>query len=196
MKTAQAKYGSDVTKEDVFYYIYGYLHSPDYRQAFADDLKLSLPRISFVPERKDFDAFVKAGRELADLHLNYEQIAPPTGVTVNGQADVHDILVNPDLCRVTKMKLLPAEGKLVYNQYLTVEHIPAEAFEYVVNGRTALGWLVDQYQYKVDKDSGIINDPNEFAGGPYILKLVLSIIGVSVKTVEIVKKLPHLEFTH
>ena len=190
------KYGPDVTKEDIFYYTYGYLHSPDYRQAFANDLKLSLPRIGFVPERKDFDAFVKAGRELAGLHLNYEQIAPPTGVTVNGQADVHDILVNPDLCRVTKMKLLPAEGKLVYNQYLTVEHIPAEAFEYVVNGRTALGWLVDQYQYKVDKDSGIINDPNEFAGGPYILKLVLSIIGVSVKTVEIVKKLPYLEFTH
>ena len=90
------------------------------------------------------------------------------------------------------MKLIPEEGKLIYNQFLTIENIPEEVFSYVVNGRSALGWLVDQYQYKKDKDSGIVNDPNEYAGGDYILKLVLSIIGVSVETMRIVRGLPKL----
>ena len=94
------------------------------------------------------------------------------------------------------MKLMPEERTLVYNQYLTIENIPGEAFEYTVNGRSALGWIVDRYQYKKDKDSGIIDDPNEYAGGRYILNLILSVIGVSVKTMEIVNSLPSLNLSN
>ena len=86
------------------------------------------------------------------------------------------------------------ERKLIYNQYITIENIPEEAFQYIINGRTALGWLVDQYQYSVDKYSRIVSDPNEYAGSTYILKLVLSVMGVSAKTAEIVERLPKLDF--
>jgi len=192
LEEAVKKYGSDVTKEDIFYYVYGYLHSPEYREAFSDDLKLSLPKIELVDSKDDFDAFSKAGRNLAELHTNYENLNPPESVKISGYIDVQDILKNESICKVTKMRLYPEDRKVVYNQYITVENIPEEAFEYIVNGRSAIGWIVDQYQYKVDKDSGIVNDPNEYAGGSYILRLLLSVITVSVRTMEIVKSLPRL----
>jgi predicted helicase len=194
LNLARQKYGSDVTKEDIFYYVYGYLHHPEYREAFGEDLKLSLPRIDFVETLNDFRIFSQAGRDLAELHLSYENVKAPDTVKISGVLKIEELLNDPKLCQVTKMKILPEERKIIYNQYVTIENIPSEAFEYKVNGRSALGWLVDQYQYSVDKESGIINDPNEFDGGSYVLNLVLSIIGVSVKTVEIVKGLPHLGF--
>ncbi len=194
LNMAREKYGSGISKDDIFYYVYGYLHSSDYRKLFSDDLKLSLPRIDFVSNLDDFFAFSNAGRELANLHLNYENITPPDKLTISGILNADEALSNSKLCRVNKMKLIPEERKLVYNQYITIGNIPEEAFEYVVNGRSALGWLVEQYQYSVDKDSGIVNDPNEYAGGEYILKLVLSVIGVSVKTMEIIKNLPSLSY--
>jgi predicted helicase len=194
LKTARSKYGPGVTKEDIFYYVYCYLHSPEYRAAFSDDLKLSLPKIDFVDSPEDFKRFVQAGKDLADIHLNYEDVEPPRTVKLSGDLSIEDTIKNPDICHVKKMKLVPEEGKLIYNQYITIENIPEEAFEYTVNGRTALGWLVDQYQYSVDKGSQIVNDPNEYADSTYILKLVLSVIGVSVKTMDIVKNLPKLSF--
>jgi len=192
LEEAVKKYGSDVTKEDIFYYVYGYLHSPEYREAFSDDLKLSLPKIGLVDSKDDFDAFSKAGMDLAELHTNYENLDPLESVKISGDIDVQDILKNESICKVTKMRLYQEDKKVVYNQYVTVENIPEEAFEYIVNGRSAIGWIVDQYQYKVDKDSGIVNDPNEYAGGSYILRLLLSVITVSVRTIEIVKNLPRL----
>jgi predicted helicase len=194
LNLAGSKYGPTVTKEDIFYYIYGYLHSPEYRKTFSDDLKLSLPKIDFVLDKNDFDAFVKAGRDLADLHLNYEDREPPEYVKLSGNMDIHSILAKEDICKVKKMRVYPDEHKVVYNEHITVENIPEEAFQYIVNGRSAIGWLADQYQYSVDKDSGIVNDPNEYAGGSYVLKLLLSIITVSVETVKIVNGLPKLNF--
>lgn len=192
--TARKKYGQDITKEDIFYYVYGYLHSPEYREAFSDDLKLSLPRIDLVESKEDFLAFSKAGRELAELHLNYENLDPPEPVRIRGEVNIKEVLEREDICKVRKMRLYPEERKVVYNEYITVENIPEEAFQYTVNGRSAIGWVVDQYQYSVDKASGIVNDPNEYAGGTYVLKLLLSVITVSVKTMEIVGKLPKLHF--
>ena len=194
LNLARSKYGPTVTKEDIFYYVYGYLHSPEYRKTFSDDLKLSLPKIDFVPDKNVFEDFVKAGRDLADLHLNYEDRDPPECVKLSGDMDIHSILVKEDICKVKKIKVYPDEHKVVYNEYITVENIPEEAFQYIVNGRSAIGWLADQYQYSVDKDSGIVNDPNEYAGGSYVLKLLLSIITVSVETVKIVNGLPKLNF--
>lgn len=194
LSEARKKYGNTVSKEDIFYYIYGYLHSQDYRDAFANDLRLSLPRIGFVDSKEDFDAFVYAGRRLADLHLNYEHAEKCGSVKIDTDVPMEVPLSDESLLRVTKMKLIPDERKLVYNQHVTIGDIPEDAFRYIVNGRSALGWIVDQYQYSVDKESGIVNDPNEYAGPKYIFDLVLSIITVSVETMRIVDNLPKMDF--
>lgn len=194
LSEARRRYGDDVTKVDVFYYIYGYLHSQDYRDAFKDDLRLSLPRVGFVESKDDFDRFMEAGRRLADLHLNYESAPPCESVSIKADVPMETLLSNEPLLHVTKMKLIPAERKLVYNQHVTIENIPEDAFRYIVNGRSALGWIVDQYQVSTDKESGIVNDPNEYAGSKYILDLILSVITVSVETMRIVDSLPRLSF--
>lgn len=194
LSEARKRYGDGVTKEDIFYYIYGYLHSPDYREAFADDLKLSLPRIGFVDDVETFNIFSEAGRKLADLHLNYETVEPCQSVEIKSDTPLEILYSSDSLLKVSKMKLVPDEKKLIYNQHVTIENIPEDAFRYMVNGRSALGWIVDQYQYSVDKESGIVNDPNEYAGGKYIFDLILSVITVSVETMRIVDDLPKLDF--
>ena len=170
--------------------MYGFLHSPQYRETFAADLKKMLPRLPLVDEARDFWAFSKAGRELAELHLNYENIPPYAEVTITGSQ------VN---LRVEKMRFPAKDRKdtIIYNSHITVENIPAKAYEYVVNGKSAIEWVMERYQIKTDKDSGIVNDPNLYAeenGQPdYILKLLLSVIAVSMKTQEIVEKLPSFQ---
>ena len=194
LSESRKKYGDEVTKEDIFYYVYGYLHSPDYREAFKDDLKLSLPRIGFVDSKDEFFAFSEAGRRLSSLHLGYESVPTYEKLTIRSDVPMDVLLSDSRFLQVTKMKLIPDERKLIYNQHVTIEDIPADAFRYIVNGRSALGWIVDQYQVSVDKESGIENDPNEYAGPRYIFDLVRSIITVSVETMKIVDNLPHLSF--
>lgn len=189
---AKKKYNAVISSEDLFFYIYGYLHSPEYRNMFSDDLKLSLPKIGLVNSYEDFMAFSNAGRVLSDLHTKYEEVEPYCGIRINGDAPIETFLTKANLHHVTKMKLIPEKHRLIYNEYVTIDDIPNEAFEYIVNGRSALGWVVDKYQITTDKESGIINDPNEYAGSTYILNLVLSVINVSVKTMEIVRNLPSI----
>jgi predicted helicase len=194
---AKKQYGKSVSKEDIFYYVYGILHSEDYRQEFANDLKKMLPRIPLVEAPKDFWAFSKAGRALAELHINYEIVPAYEGVTVKG--------VDSDFFKVEKMRFPKKDQKdtILYNSKVTISNIPEEAYEYIVNGKSAIEWIMERYRVTVDLDSkgvgsGIKNDPNDWAeevGNPrYILDLVLSIINVSVQTVEIVKGLPKLDF--
>lgn len=184
--------GIELNKEDIFYYIYGILHSPEYRKRFSANLKKELPRI---PLAEDFRTFSKAGRELAYLHLNYETVEPYP-LTVQGDA------ANPG--RVQKMKWGkrkdPESGKniddhtiLVYNENLTFCDIPEGADEYKVNGRSPLGWMIDRYQIKTDKASGIVNDPNDYSDDPvYISGLVPRLVTVSMETLSIVSTLPPL----
>ena len=194
LNQARKQYGSKTTKEDIFYYVYGFLHNPDYRTEFAADLKKMLPRIPFVGDSTIFWKYVKAGRELAQLHLHYEDYAnEAAGVTVNINNAVYDNF------EVTKMRFASKEDKstIIYNPFITITGIPVEAYEYVVNGRSAIEWIMESYQIKTHKQSGIVNDPNDWArehNKPrYILDLLLSIITVSVRTVEIVKGLPKVE---
>ncbi|MDR0671503.1 MAG: DEAD/DEAH box helicase family protein [Oscillospiraceae bacterium] len=182
-KRAREQYGAAVKKEDIFYYVYGYLHSPAYRAAFASDLKKSLPRIPLVERADDFWRFSRAGRELARLHLRYEEMEPLSSVeAVGSRAD----------CRVTKMRFLAKDRKdtILYNKHIKVVNVPAKAYEYAINGRSAVEWVMERYQLRTDKNSGIVNDPNAYRGGEYVLDLLLRIIAVSVATVDIVAALP------
>ncbi|WP_285141973.1 DEAD/DEAH box helicase [Lactococcus petauri] len=172
-------------EEEIFYYVYGVLNQSDYREKYANDLQKALPRI---PLLKNKEKFVEIGRKLADLHLNYEHQPSWQGVTVTGEA-----LGN---FKVKKMKH-PKKGQIdtiIFNENITISNIPEQAYEYVVNGRSAIAWIMDQYQVKTDKKSGIVDDPNEFSDNPrYILDLLLSVITVSMKTVELVGQLPKME---
>ena len=185
--------GSELTKEDIFYYVYGILHSPEYRQRFAANLAKELPRI---PLARDFAAFSHAGRKLADLHLGYETIEPWAEITEDGNS------ANPgrtEKIRFGKCKKTEENPKgvdrtvLHVAQRLTLKNIPEAAYSYVVNGRSAIEWLIDRYQVRTDKASGIVNDPNDYSDDPrYIVDLVKRVVTVSIKTMETVANLPAL----
>lgn len=209
LERAKKQYGKNVAKEDIFYYVYGFLHSPEYRETFAADLKKMLPRLPLVDDVRDFWAFSKAGRKLAELHLNYENVPALSDVLVMyntiPQKELEKAMqsgkVNDINYCVEKMRFPKKDQKdtILYNSQITIEHIPAEAYEYVINGKSAIEWIMECYWVKNgDKKSGIKNDPNDWSaevGNPrYILDLLLSVINVSVQTVEIVKGLPKVKF--
>lgn len=192
LERAKKQYGKNVAKEDIFYYVYGFLHSTEYRETFANDLKKMLPRLPLLENVKDFWAFNKAGRKLAELHLNYETVAPYADAKVTGD--------DGKFYTVEKMRFLKKDQKdtIIYNSKITISNIPAQAYEYVVNGKSAIEWIMERYQATTHKESGITNNPNDWAtetGNPrYILDLLLSVINVSVQTVDIVNALPNVKF--
>jgi predicted helicase len=195
--------GETIGKEDLFYYVYGILHSPDYRERYADNLSMELPRIPRVRKAEDFWHFSKAGRALAALHLNYETVEKyPLAIQAKGP------LTDADY-RVEKMKFAkkkdPETGKsvndrstVIYNTKITMTGIPEAAWDYVVNGKAALDWVMERQAVRVDKASGIVNDANDWAietmGNPkYPLELFQRIITVSLETQKIVNALPPLD---
>lgn len=193
--------GEDITADAIFYYIYGILHSEEYRTRYANNLMKELPRIPRVATYAAFKKFEEAGRKLAELHVNFEQVEEYKAVKVN--IDKREGWSY----YVTQMKYGKIPGKtgnaakdktkLVYNDFITIEGIPLEAQKYVVNKRSALDWIVERACVKVDKDSGIVNDFNDFAaekGDPrYPLSLFLKVLTVSLETMKIVKGLPKLD---
>ncbi|OLY47397.1 DEAD/DEAH box helicase [Bartonella apis] len=187
-----------ISKEDLFYYIYGLLHSEDYRTRFADNLMKELPRIPAVKKLDDFKAFSQAGRALANLHLNYETVAkyPANIITKNKKLQDSDYYVQ-------KMKY-GRNGKdkdlstIIYNDKITIKDIPLEAYDYIVNGKSAIDWVVERQGVKTDKASGIVNDANDWAietmhNPAYPLELLLRVITVSLETMKIVRNLPKLD---
>lgn len=186
--------GETVSKEDLFYYVYGLLHSPDYRERYADNLSKELPRIPRVKNATDFWAFSQAGRALADLHLNYETVQPyPLTIDAKGP------LTDTDY-RVEKMKFAKKGDKstVIYNGKITLRGIPEAAWDYVVNGKAALDWVMERQSVKTDKASGIVNDANDWAietmGNPkYPLELFQRVVTVSLETQKIVASLPKLD---
>ncbi|TBG89600.1 damage-inducible protein [Rhizobium leguminosarum] len=199
----QAAYPEEkITKDDIFYYVYGVLHSEDYRNRYADNLSKELPRIPCVRNSEDFWAFVQAGRALGELHVKYEAADAYPVTYKQGSLSLATIKDPQRFYRVEKMKYggkRPHTDKatVVYNSNITMTGIPLEAYEYVVNGKPALEWVMERQCVKTDKDSGIVNDANRYAietvGDPaYPLKLFQRVITVSLETMKIVKALPKL----
>ena len=189
----------DVTKDDIFYFVYGQLHDPAYRAKYAADLKKMLPHIETPKSRERFDQVAAAGRELMALHVGYEDVEPyPLDVQVKEGFSEDD----RETWRVAKMKWAkrkdPETGrtindvtKIIYNTKVTISGIPAEAEEYILGSRSALAWVIDRYQVKKDKASGIVNDPNDWAdevGDPrYIVDLIGKVTRVAIVAVQILR---------
>ena len=198
LNSYRARYGEWVTKDHIFAYVYGILHSPDYRTRYANDLAMLLPRIPEVSTAEAFSAFSEAGKKLLDLHIGYEEANPyplEERLSENAPDELHRY-------RVQKMRWggtskAPDQSMIIYNEWITMAGIPDEAHEYAAGPRSALAWLIDRYRVTTDKASGIVNDPNDWAtehGQPrYLLDLVKRIVTVSLETMAIVKSLPPLE---
>ncbi|WP_273757262.1 type ISP restriction/modification enzyme, partial [Bartonella sp. MM73XJBT] len=194
-----------ITKDDLFYYVYGILHSEDYRSRYADNLCKELPRIPCVKSAEDFWKFVNAGRELGYLHVNYEDVEPYPVTFKKGNPKQTDISNPEKFYYVTEMKFAKIKNSkekdkstVIYNSNIIITDIPFEAYEYIVNGRPALEWVIGRQCVKTDKKSGIVNDANRYAvetvGNPaYPLELFQRVITVSLETMKIVKNLPKLE---
>ncbi len=197
-----------ITKDDIYFYVYGILHSPDYRTAFAADLKKSLPRIPQVATAAGFWAFSKAGRALAHLHTEYESVEPWPELSYTFAAGFN--ASHPDAYRVLKMKhpkianpgdpdaaKIDDRSRIIYNDWITIEGIPERAYEYELGSRSAIAWVIESNRVKTDTASGIRNDPNDWAtehdDPTYILDLVGRVVTVSMRTLDIVESLPQLE---
>lgn len=192
-------YGNAISKDDIFFYVYGLLHSPEYRETYASDLKKMLPRIPLV---EDPWPFVEAGRKLSDLHLGYESVTPfpLDGLDIEPVGDPYEFF------RVQKMaidkvrkdgKLAQNRSAIIYNSRVTLNGIPEDAYRYMLGSRSAIEWIIDRYQVRTDKASGIVNDPNDFSrevGEPrYIIDLLARTVTVSLETMEVVDDLPPLK---
>ena len=190
LSEANKKYGK-VSDEDIFYYVYGILHSEGYRDKYKADLKRSLPRIPLL-EKSVFKAFSNAGKKLAGLHLDYENHQPLKKLHIEG-------LENNNFT-VSKMRFPNKEDKSVlqFNSFITISNIPIKAYDYMVNGRSAIEWVIDRYQVRTHTESQITNDPNKWCeendNPRYIFDLLLSVISLSMETVGIVESLPVVEW--
>nr|QGT50104.1 hypothetical protein Helico4rc_2240 [uncultured Helicobacter sp.] len=219
-----AIYRCEISKDSIFYYLYALLNHPTYKEKYKDNLSKMLPRIPFM---KDFWGFENAGRALAQLHLNYESFAEACLDSSNGafaclKSKINDFkgqnLFHPKEEAIRDIQALQekdftinklrfeAKGKLdtiIFNDNIAIVHIPLKAYEYKVNGKSGIEWIMDRYQVKIDKDSHIPNDPNLYEceegalkglkGGKYVLYLLLSVIEMSVRTMKTLESLPAYE---
>lgn len=179
----QTKYGPDVTKWDIFHYVYGILHHPQYRERYAENLKRDLPHIPFLHTAEAFFTCVNIGKQLMDLHINYEQAKEYK------KLDWIETKGVPLSYTVEKMRLSTDKRVVVVNESLRLGPVPPECFEYRLGNRSALEWIIDQYQVSEDKRSGIKSDPNRYDDPTYIVRLVGKVVTVSVETVRLVKEI-------
>jgi predicted helicase len=178
----QGKYGPAVTKWDIFHYVYGLLHHPQYRERYAENLKRDLPHIPLLHTKEAFNTCVRIGKQLMDMHLRYEE-AKEYALEELDNKDV------PFTYRVEKMRLSNDRRVVVVNESFRLGPLPPEVFEYRLGNRSALEWVLDQYQVSKDARSGIESDPNRLDDEQYIVHLVEKVVTVSVETVRLVKEL-------
>ncbi|NQV17318.1 MAG: N-6 DNA methylase [Armatimonadetes bacterium] len=174
---------ADITKWDIFYYIYAALHNTDYREKYSANLKRELPRIPFY---ENFQALSEFGKQLSEIHLNYE----------NADEYTLEMIETPDTkldWNVIKMRLSKDKTELKYNDFLTLNCIPEEVYQYKLGNRSALHWIIDQYRIKTDKVSGITHNPNNHDDQQYIVRLIKKIVTVSLESVRIVGEIDKFE---
>ena len=178
-------YGQEVTKENIFYYIYAVLQSKGYISAYQDNLSKEMPRIPFL---KGFSEYVRTGKELAELHLHYEQPVDPSEIGLTIEIDKEDYTVQ-------QMKFLK-DGKkalkdtIIFNEHIRISHIPARVYDYIINGKSAVEWIMERYAVTTDKASGIMDNPNDYGDEKYIFNLLISVMAVSLKTLELIDSMP------
>lgn len=181
-------YGDNsITEEEIFYYIYAILHHKGYLEKYKNSLAKEAPRIALS---EDFKELSMLGKELGELHLNYE----------NGEMHAsveYQTLMNAEVegyYDVVQMKKDKKEDCIIYNQNITITKIPQKAFDYVVNGKSAIDWVIERYQKTMDKDSLIENNPNDYAGGQYVFELLCRVIKLSEKSVDLIEKISMKRF--
>ncbi len=183
------QYGSKITKEEIFYYVFGVLSAPEFIQRYKIELKKDVPR---VPLADDFHAYAVYGRSLAELYLNYDGF-PNDSVRIDFKNEITD---PKKLYRVDKMKFGKSIDKtsIIFNHFITISSIPENVYSLLINGKSPVEWVMDRYQVKEDTDSGNLNDPNEYSNDPrYVFNLLLSVIEMSKRILDLQKSLPKLE---
>ncbi|MGL2539781.1 type ISP restriction/modification enzyme, partial [Helicobacter pylori] len=174
-----------ITEEEIFYYIYAVFHHKGYLEKYQNSLTKEAPRIALS---EDFKELSILGKELGKLHLNYESGEMHASVK-------HNLLENAGMegyYDVVKMK--KDKDRILYNHHITITKIPEKAFDYVVNGRSAIDWVIERYQITKDKDSLIENNPNDYAGGKYVFELLCRVIKLSEKSVDLIEKISEKRF--
>ncbi len=181
-------YGQEVTKKDIFYYIYAVLQSKGYISAYQDNLSKEMPRIPFL---KGFSEYVRIGKALADIHLHYEKPVNPEELGLTIEIDKPDYTV--------KQMKFPKDGKkalketIIYNEYIRIKNIPERVYDYIVNGKSAVEWIMERYAITTDKASGITDNPNDYGDEKYIFNLLISVMAVSLKTLDLIDSMPEYE---
>jgi predicted helicase len=181
------KYGPQTTKWDIFSYIYALLHHPQYRERYKDNLKRSLPHLPLVQRGEDFFASAQIGMQLMNMHINYENVKEADLMHLDNQS-----LSYSESRRVEKMRISPDRVAVIINKSLTLSGIPPECFQYRLGNRSALEWVIDQYQVTRDKQGNVVSDPNQLDDKDYIIRLVKQVVAVSVQTIGLVRQLEQM----
>ncbi len=174
-----------ITEEEIFYFIYAILHHKGYLEKYKNSLAKEAPRIALS---EDFKELSVLGKELAELHLNYENVEMHESVK-------HNLLENAEVEGYYDVdKMIKKGNRIIYNKNIAITKIPQKAFDYVINGKSAIDWVIERYQKTMDKDSLIENNPNHYAGGKYVFELLCRVIKLSEKSVDLIEKISEKRF--
>lgn len=174
-----------IAEEEIFYYIYAIFHHKGYLEKYKNSLAKEDPRIALSPDFKELSVL---GKELAKLHLNYESEELHASVE-------YKTLMNAEEKGYYDVETMKKIGdRIHYNNHIAITKIPKKAFEYMVNGKSTIDWVIERYQKTRDKDSLIENNPNDYAGGKYVFELLCRVITLSVKSVDLIEKISEKRF--
>ncbi|MDE6671554.1 MAG: DEAD/DEAH box helicase family protein [Ruminococcus sp.] len=185
LQAFRTAYGEEVTKKDIFYYIYAVLQSKGYISTYQDNLSKEMPRIPFL---KGFSEYVRIGKALADVHLHYEQPVEPSEIGLTIEIDKEDYTVQQMKFPKDNKKAL--KDTIIFNEHIRISSIPKRVYDYIINGKSAVEWVMERYAVTTDKASGITDNPNDYGDEKYIFNLLISVISVSLKTLELIDSMP------
>ncbi|GHS32040.1 hypothetical protein JP0120_09390 [Helicobacter pylori] len=176
---------NSIAEEEIFYYIYALLHHKGYLEKYKNSLTKEEPRIALS---EDFKELSILGKELAELHLNYESGEMHASVE-------YKTLMNAEEEGYYDVETMKKIGdRIHYNNHIAITKIPKKAFDYVVNGKSAIDWVIERYKKTTDKDSLIENNPNDYKGGKYVFELLCRVIKLSIKSVDLIEKISEKRF--